>query len=145
MSTSPGDPPTSAMDASHRPLHSMTTRGQANKRNSSIEAASLQLTDDREPTAEVFTMTDSHEPSVGLSRLPPMPVIGEALSGSKDAPTSSSDIMLLLQYLELQRKEDLDRQDRFQAKQLEILKAKEDRKATLQKELADKETTLQKA
>ncbi len=146
MSTSPGDPPTSAMDASHRPLHSMTTRGQANKRNSSIEAASLQPTDDREPTAdEVLTMTDSHEPSVGVSRPPPMPVIGEALSGSKDAPTSSSDIMLLLQYLELQRKEDLDRQDRFQAKQLEILKAKEDRKATLQKELADKETTLQKA
>ncbi len=83
-------------------------------------------------------MTDSHEPSVGESRPPPMPVISEALSGSKDAPTSSNDIMLLLQYLELQRKEDLDRQDRFQAKQLEILKAnKEDRKATLQKEMAD--------
>ncbi len=90
-------------------------------------------------------MTVSHEPLVGVSRPPPMPVISEALPGSKDAPTSSSDIRLLLQYLELQRKEDLDRQDRFQAKQLEILKAKEDRKATLQKEIADKEAALQKA
>ncbi len=99
MSTFPGYPPTSAMDASHRPLHSMTTCGQAkNKHDSFIEAASLQSTDDPEPTAEAPTKTDSHEPSVGVSRPPPMPVISEALLGSKDAPTSSSDIMILLQY-----------------------------------------------
>ncbi len=108
MSTSPGDPPTSAMDASHRPLHSMTTRGQAkNKHDSSIEA-SLQLMDDREPTAEVPTKTDSHEPSVGVSRPPPMPVIVRLFRVQKVLLLPQAT-MLLLQYLELQRKEDLDR------------------------------------